>query len=441
MILHAIIFGAIFFQVIYVFMQWLFFRRKEFINYILYVSLFLLFLYAYYEPQLGITNFFDNNKEKIKTFTRIEGMLIFYSYVVFTRYFTDVKYLNPKIELQLKNIEKFLLIGFVSQIFFALICTNNNYREFFSWVFFIPGFFWAIKVGIRLLGLKSKLNNFIIIGSLFAITGSFTQAIIDNYSYFFLNNYHTGSLIMEIGFVMEFIFLNLGFLYKTKQLQMQQIAERDTLLNTTIQKNEISNQLQDVRNKLAMDLHDDVSSSLGSIHIISKLLLEKSETEPTKNYATKIHTEIKNLTQKINVLVWSFNEKNDTIESFIEYIHQFTDDFLEHTLFKYTINTKIKNGSQLINGNIRKNLFLCIKECIHNAVKHSKGSKITIDINTTDLDKICICIQDDGIGFNPKSNAGNGLLNIGKRMQSINGTVQMDTANSTNIKLKTNYLG
>jgi signal transduction histidine kinase len=440
MIGQAFIIGIIFFQIIYMIMQWYFFKRKEFLYYILYLVLFVFFLYAFYEPQIGFTNFFGGDLENIKSFTRIEGLLIFWSYVVFTRFFTDADLQYPSLHKAMENLEHFLLLGVVLQILFLVISTNPNHKELFSWLFFIPGFFYAFYIGFRLLQYKVKLNSFIIIGSLFAISGSFVQAIVDNYAYFFGNNYHSSSLIMELGFIFEFVFLNIGFMYKTKVLQQQQDKAREDILQTTIEKNEIASQLYEVRNKLSMDLHDDVSSSLSSIRILSELLANSSDADNMKIGANKIISVTEELSAKVNVLVWSFNEKNDTIIRFVEYIKTYSENFSVQTNIDCKVEMINPTSTQfIINGNTRKNIFLCIKEALHNVLKYAKATNVNINIVADDNGLLSITISDNGIGFLPTAKPGNGIINMKKRMKSIDGSFAISSENGTKVLLACRY--
>ncbi len=435
MFLQALIYGFLIFQLFFITIQYYFFRRKEFIYYFYYVLMFIVFVYAYYEPDLGLTQFFKNNVENIKSFTRIEGLLIFSSYVVFARYFTDAKINFPQSYTYMRILERFLLAGFFIQILFLFISKNGDYREYLSWVFFIPGFSFAIFIGLKLILLKDKLTNFIIIGSLFAIAGSFIQAIIDCYNYLFVGNFHTSSLIMETGIIIEFLFLNIGFMYKNKILQLKQDEIKDAMISANTAKNELRQQLFDVRTMLAMDLHDDISSSIGSMRIVSGLMESDLNIENQKKYSAKMIRSVNELSEQVGVLVWSFNEKNDTLRNFVEYTNAYLQDYLNAKAIQLKLETSLYNPAQIINGNVRKNLFLCIKEAIYNSLKYANVNTIYLQINSNSDGLLTIIIKDMGKGFDVEKARGNGLQNIRKRMQLIKGTADIKANKGTIITL------
>ncbi len=79
-------------------------------------------------------------------------------------------------------------------------------------------------------------------------------------------------------------------------------------------------------------------------------------------------------------------------------------------------------------------LFRSVQELMHNAVKHSKATGITVAINKENK-WLSICVSDDGTGFDPARNAqghngnqGLGLLNVAEKMRHLGGTLEIETA-------------
>ena len=89
-----------------------------------------------------------------------------------------------------------------------------------------------------------------------------------------------------------------------------------------------------------------------------------------------------------------------------------------------------------IAGNDRRNIFLMVKECINNIIKHSKASQVNIEIS---LNKnLCIQIHDNGIGF---SNAENdvhhfGLNNLKQRAKELNGYIEWQQNSGTTVRMQ-----
>ena len=71
------------------------------------------------------------------------------------------------------------------------------------------------------------------------------------------------------------------------------------------------------------------------------------------------------------------------------------------------------------------NIHRVIQEAIHNSLKHSDPSQITVTVEQQ-LHNLKIVISDDGNGFDPKTvQRGNGLNNMQKRIDDIHGKLQI----------------
>ena len=77
---------------------------------------------------------------------------------------------------------------------------------------------------------------------------------------------------------------------------------------------------------------------------------------------------------------------------------------------------------------IRRNIYLTVRECLHNIVKHAKATKVDIEINRTGP-ILKISVKDNGEGFDYQhiTNPGNGLINMKKRIQEIGGEFELNS--------------
>jgi two-component system sensor histidine kinase DegS len=76
------------------------------------------------------------------------------------------------------------------------------------------------------------------------------------------------------------------------------------------------------------------------------------------------------------------------------------------------------------------NIYRIIKEVVHNAIKHSKASEITIEISQNH-NSLSIYCYDNGIGFNVEetmaTSAGFGLRNLKSRAEVMQGTMTAES--------------
>ena len=74
-------------------------------------------------------------------------------------------------------------------------------------------------------------------------------------------------------------------------------------------------QLQNVRNHISADLHDDIGARLTNINLLSALSEQKlSEPQGTLDFLKRIQEEAQTSGEALDDIVWSINTKNDSIE-------------------------------------------------------------------------------------------------------------------------------
>src|SRR4029079_8011099 len=88
-----------------------------------------------------------------------------------------------------------------------------------------------------------------------------------------------------------------------------------------------------------------------------------------------------------------------------------------------------------VSGEMRRNIFLSVKEVLHNVVKHAEATRVDITINLGK--QLFILVQDNGKGIDPGKTRkfGNGINNISKRMADIGGTATFNNENGTLVSL------
>jgi len=75
----------------------------------------------------------------------------------------------------------------------------------------------------------------------------------------------------------------------------------------------------------------------------------------------------------------------------------------------------------------RQNLYLIFKEAIHNSLKHSNCSEITLDADVNGK-KLNMVLRDNGEGFDKdEKGTGNGMNNMINRAILIGGKLFIDT--------------
>jgi signal transduction histidine kinase/ligand-binding sensor domain-containing protein len=192
--------------------------------------------------------------------------------------------------------------------------------------------------------------------------------------------------------------------------------------------------LEAERSRISRDMHDDLGSGLSAIHLMSNYLKENTASKYPEfsEDIEKIRKSSEDLNQRIREIIWTVNSKDDTLQSLMSFIQRHAHEMSDNT--KVPIHVRMPNilPDISLNGSQRKNLFLAVKEAIHNAIKHGHPNSIEVELMPMGAQNICFQVRDDGKGFDMEKmkseSGGNGLRNMNDRMADIGGTVDIQSS-------------
>ena len=180
------------------------------------------------------------------------------------------------------------------------------------------------------------------------------------------------------------------------------------------------------RTRIATDMHDDLGANLSRIKFLSETIAIKGQLQqPITDEVTGIREYSREMIDKMGEIVWALNEKNDSLSDLIAYTRAYAADYLVQNGVQANIQTPETIPNLFVNGEFRRNVYLTVKEALHNVVKHSQASKVDIRVKTEG--RLCITIADNGKGFDKNYTRpfSNGIANMRKRMQALGGTLEI----------------
>lgn len=248
--------------------------------------------------------------------------------------------------------------------------------------------------------------------------------------------------ILSIGILfLFFIFiLSLILLIKKKQREIQlknQLKEEQ--FKSELLRKELENKkvLDAERERISMDLHDDLGANLSAIGLKADYLISQSEDEKLKSTLKEIVENTQEVGISMREMMWSLNAKKDNLEDFVGYVKQYCQNYYDGSGIQIAVLCPSIKENFTLSSFTRRQLFLSIKEANHNILKHSHASQVRVDIQWNEP-KLSIMIQDNGKGFSGQTGSGNGLLSMRRRMESIQGVfhIQSDFTNGTVILLE-----
>ena len=176
---------------------------------------------------------------------------------------------------------------------------------------------------------------------------------------------------------------------------------------------------------------------LSRIKFLSQALTnKKAGDESIVSGLEKITDYSDEMTEKLGEIVWALNEKNDTLADLVAYTRFYTLEYLANHNIHCDADTPLYLPGTFIPGEIRRNVFLSVKECLHNIVKHACATKVNFSVRLGEKLEVEIKDNGKGVDWDNLRPFSNGLENIRKRMHEIHGNAEFLTNCGTRVSLR-----
>lgn len=177
------------------------------------------------------------------------------------------------------------------------------------------------------------------------------------------------------------------------------------------------------RNRIARDLHDDISATLSSISFFSEAARRKRQhpTDDTE-YLDLIEKSAIEAKEKINDIIWSIDPAYDDPIGLLAKCKRFAGDMFESKGISYSIDF---HEEVLIPAKpeIRQDFWLIYKELINNLVRHSEANQAKVSLKK-EGNVLVLKVQDNGKGLTEEDKKkGNGIRNLQFRASRLSGEI------------------
>ncbi|MCU0352436.1 MAG: histidine kinase [Cytophagales bacterium] len=245
------------------------------------------------------------------------------------------------------------------------------------------------------------------------------------------NNFLTENAI-QIGSGIEAVLLSLALADRINIYKM----EREKAQNRYIQQLQETEQ---VRSRIARDLHDDIGSTLSSIAILSQVAQQQAQDSAAGQILHKISNSAQKMMDAMQDIVWTAQPTSDSLNSVSVRMREFAAEALEARNIQYDIRVDDRLMALKLATKQNYDLYMVFKEAVNNAAKYSEATHVQVSFEQLGH-HLRLRIQDNGKGFDPdrmRAN-GNGLGNMRKRAAQLNGHLLIDTQNGhgTTVELK-----
>ena len=216
-----------------------------------------------------------------------------------------------------------------------------------------------------------------------------------------------------------------------RNVQKKRIAEKHVAIL------ERQNAIESMRSKIASDVHDEMGANLTRLGLNAQQLLQSPAVpENEKKLAEKMAVQSKDIITGMREIIWASNPANDNLKSMLGFMRQYIDRFFDGTQIRAVVNFPQDVGEVTLHPEVRRNLFLILKESLNNALKYSDSDKIDIDFNS-DNEQYQLTVKDYGKGLDEgnKDSFTNGMHNMQMRAEQIQSFFKLISAPGKGVQI------
>lgn len=200
------------------------------------------------------------------------------------------------------------------------------------------------------------------------------------------------------------------------------------------EKERIAEIQENARNKLARDLHDGPTQSIGAIAMrvnFARRLLQR-DPDQAADELFKIEELARRTTKEIRQMLFTLRPLVLESEGLLGALEQLSEKMMENHGQNVVVEAKngIVDDMELGKQGV---IFFIVEEAVGNARKHANAKHIWIRLKRRG-DNLTLEIEDDGVGFNVEQVKANyekrgslGMVNLYERAELVNGILKIDS--------------
>ena len=193
------------------------------------------------------------------------------------------------------------------------------------------------------------------------------------------------------------------------------------------------------RRRIARDLHDDICQRAAALTIEFELLLDELGSDSARSRAESMKRCLKGLVGDLRRFGHRLHPTILRRLGLSGALREFCFDMESRTQARIEWTSEGGEGAARLSPEISLGVFRIVQEAVHNAVRHGEASRIQVHLCWRG-GEIWAAVRDDGRGFDPDSDAseGLGLISMAERARYLRGSLQVRSApgQGTEIELR-----
>jgi ligand-binding sensor domain-containing protein/signal transduction histidine kinase len=188
-------------------------------------------------------------------------------------------------------------------------------------------------------------------------------------------------------------------------------------------------EIERIRTRLAMDLHDDIGSTLSQVAVLSEVARRRVQGDHSlTELIGRIADISRQLIDAMSDLVWATNPERDSVRDLQQRMRRFASDTLDAQNIRLRFDAPGDDLNVRLDPHIRREVFLIFKEGINNLRRYAQCKQAQVALEILDS-SLVLTMEDDGIGLDPTVHGnGLGLRSMRERAERLRADLRVDSA-------------
>ncbi|MBX2972865.1 MAG: sensor histidine kinase [Flavobacteriales bacterium] len=188
---------------------------------------------------------------------------------------------------------------------------------------------------------------------------------------------------------------------------------------------------EQVRTRIARDIHDDIGSGLTKITLLGNEAKRCAQEHSDDLRATldRIIGHSREVSAALSDIVWTVDPAHDTTQELVSHARSVAQRLLGGSGTASELRFEHIDPALPVAPGVKHHVVMVMKEAINNALKYAEAKHITVHLEAG-AHRVKLVVTDDGNGFDPAASErkGNGLRNMQARADAIGGSLTIESA-------------
>jgi signal transduction histidine kinase len=181
------------------------------------------------------------------------------------------------------------------------------------------------------------------------------------------------------------------------------------------------------RQRLARELHDETGQALTSILLGLKGIEEATQTEDVRQAVLALRELVVSTLQDVRRLAVELRPKALDDFGLVAALERLAETFTEQANVRVQVQAAL--GDTRLPSELETALYRIVQEALTNVIKHANASVVSVVLTRQD-GRVAVVIEDDGRGFDPNAEPGEGLglLGMRERIALVDGRLSVESS-------------